>query len=310
MPYTYPPAAPTISGDNITISRFLKDPHLIARRLRELAEQRFIADVLLTGRYDAEGGSITYEQNESIYADRAPEAVAPGAEYPLTSISEGPAQVAKTVKWGRDTEVTDEAIARRKMDPVNKAMKKMVNQMVRTVDAVALSAIASQVTQTSDASAPWDAGTPAILRDVLRVVAQIRSLNEGYEPDIIVVDDLTWANVMSDDKIASLLKREDGLAPIYTGNFPEIAGLRFLPTPNLPVPDAAFVVDSTQLGGMADEKLGGPGYASAGGSIPGVEVKTIRDDDNDKYRLRSRRVTVPVVLEPNAAWKITGVVTP
>ncbi|VFA94767.1 hypothetical protein [Nocardia farcinica] len=307
MPYTYPPAAPSITGDNITISRFLKDPTLIARRLRTLAEQRFIADVLLTGRFDATGGSIRYETGESIYADKAPEQVAPGAEYPLTSISDGTEQVAKTAKWGRDSEITDEAIARRKMDPVNRALVKQVNQMVKTVDSIALAAIASQVTQTTAASASWSSGSATILRDVLKAVAQIRALNEGFEPDTIVVDDMTWAMVMSDDKIAQLLKREDGLAPIYTGDFPQIAGLRFLPTPNLPVTGAAIVADTTQLGGMADEKLGGPGYVSAGGSIPGVEVKTIRDDENDKYRLRSRRVTVPVVLEPRAAWKITGV---
>lgn len=307
MPYTYPPAAPSITGDNITISRFLKDPTLIARRLRTLAEQRFIADVLLTGRFDATGGSIRYETGESIYADKAPEQVAPGAEYPLTSISDGTEQVAKTAKWGRDSEITDEAIARRKMDPVNRALVKQVNQMVKTVDSIALAAIASQVTQTTAASASWSSGSATILRDVLKAVANIRALNEGFEPDTIVVDDMTWAMVMSDDKIAQLLKREDGLAPIYTGDFPQIAGLRFLPTPNLPVTGAAIVADTTQLGGMADEKLGGPGYVSAGGSIPGVEVKTIRDDDNDKYRLRSRRVTVPVVLEPRAAWKITGV---
>lgn len=307
MPYTYPPAAPTISGDNITISRFLKDPQLIARRLRTLAEQRFIADVLLTGRFDAEGGAIGYEQGESIYSDKAPEAVAPGAEYPLTKIGQGEAQLAKTVKWGRDAEITDESIARRKMDPVNRAMTKLVNQMVKTIDGVGLAVISSQVTQTIAASSVWSGSTATILRDTLKAVATIRALNEGFEPDIIVVDDMMWATVMSDDKIAQLLRREDGKAPIYTGNFPEIAGLRFLPTPNLPVANTALVVDSSQLGGMADEKLAGPGYASAGGSIPGVEVKSIRDEDNDKYRLRSRRVTVPVVVEPKAAIKITGV---
>lgn len=307
MPYTYPPAAPSISGDNITISRFLKDPTLIARRLRALAEQRFIADVLLTGRFDANGGALEYEQNESMYSDRAPEAVAPGAEYPLTSLSEGTAQVARTVKWGRDSEITDESIARRKMDPVNRALIKQVNQMVKTIDGVALAVIASQVTQSTAATAAWSSGTAAILRDVLKAVANIRALNEGFEPDTIVVDDMTWAMVMSDEKVAALLKREDGLAPIYSGNFPVIAGLRFLPTPNLPTAGQALIVDTAQLGGMADEKLGGPGYVSAGGSIPGVEVKTLRDDDNDKYRLRSRRVTVPVVVEPKAAWKITGV---
>ncbi|WP_063017186.1 MULTISPECIES: phage major capsid protein [Nocardia] len=307
MPYTYPPAAPTISGDNVTISRFLKDPTLVARRLRTLAEQRFIADVLLTARYDAPGGAVEYEQGESMYSDRAPEAVAPGAEYPLTSLSEGTAQVAKTVKWGRDSEITDESIARRKMDPVNRALIKQVNQMVKTIDSVALAAIASQVTQSTAAAASWSGGSAAIVRDVLKAVANIRALNEGFEPDTIVVDDLTWAIVMSDDKVANLLKREDGLAPIYTGNFPVIAGLRFLPTPNLPTAGQALIVDTSQLGGMADEKLAGPGYVSAGGSIPGVEVKTIREEKNDKYLLRSRRVTVPIVVEPKAAWKITGI---
>jgi hypothetical protein len=50
MPYTYPPAAPTLSGDVETISRFLNSPTLVARRLRTLAEQRYIADTLLSGR--------------------------------------------------------------------------------------------------------------------------------------------------------------------------------------------------------------------------------------------------------------------
>lgn len=307
MPYTYPPAAPAISGDNLTISRFLKDPALIARRLRTLAEQRFISDVLLTGRYDATGGAVRYETGETIYSDRAPEQVAPGGEYPLTSISTGTEQVAKTAKWGRDSLVTDESVARRKMDPVNKALLKQTNMMVKTVDSTSLAVIASQVTQTIAATAVWSSGSATILRDLLKAVATIRALNEGFEPNIVAVDDMTWAMAMSDDKIAALLKREDGSSPVYTGDFPIIGGLRFLPTPNLPVTTSAWVVDSTQLGGMADEKLAGPGYVSAGGSIPGVEVKTIRDDENDQYRLRSRRVTVPIVTEPNAAIEITGV---
>ncbi|WP_378735512.1 hypothetical protein [Nocardia brasiliensis] len=308
MPITYPPAAPTLSGDLLSISRFLKDPTLIARRLRTLAEQRFIADVLLTGRYPAEGGSVTYETGESIYADRAPEAVAPGAEYPLTTAGTGTAQIAKTVKWGRDIEITDESVSRLKLDPVNRAMVKLVNQMVKTVDGVALAAIASQVTQTTAVTTAWSAASGAtIVRDILRAVANIRALNEGYEADTVVVDDITFANIMSDTQVSTLLSRENGLAPIYTGNLPEIAGLRILPTPNIPVPGTAFVLDSTQLGGMADENLAGPGYVSAGGTTPGVQAKTIREEKNDLYRLRARRVTVPIVQEPRAAWKLTNV---
>ena len=42
------------------------------------------------------------------------------------------------------------------------------------------------------------------------------------------------------------------------------------------------------------------------GGPAGVESKVIRDEDNDQWKLRVRRVTVPVVLEPAAAWKIAG----
>ena len=84
----------------------------------------------------------------------------------------------------------------------------------------------------------------------------------------------------------------------------QIAGLTFVATPNLPTAGVALIADTAALGGMADENIGGPGYVSAGAF---GQVKTIREDKNDKWRIRARRITVPIVLEPKAAWKITGV---
>lgn len=303
MPYTYPPAAPTITGDVEQISRFLNSPTLVARRLRTLLEQRFIGDVLLSSRAPVEGGAILYEQNETIFTDRAVEAVAPGSEYPVTTVSTGPAQIAKVIKWGQDTFVTDEAVRRQRFAPVDRALLKLVNTLVKQADSVSLSLIASSVSQTISAAATWStAGSATILRDVMRARAQIASLNQGYSPDTLVVDDVTFAYVASDPTIVQALRREDGASPVYTGAFPIIAGLRVLPTPNLPAA-GAWVLDSTMLGGIANEALGG-GYVDAGN---GVESKTMRDDDNDQWRLRARRVFVPYVNEPNAAVKITGI---
>jgi hypothetical protein len=94
--------------------------------------------------------------------------------------------------------------------------------------------------------------------------------------------------------------------PALTGEFPTILGMRWLASPNA-ISGTVLVLDSTQLGGMADEKLGGPGYVSAAGpQTAPVEVKTIRDDEKDQYRLRARRVTVPVVDEPAAGYKLTS----
>ena len=311
MPYTYPPAAPTLSGDVLSINRFLSNPTLVARRLRTLAEQRFISDALLTQRIQAQGGSVLYETGESIYTDTAPSGVAPGSEYPRTTVGHGTASLAKTTKWGSDVEVTDEAISRQLINPVERAFEKLVNHMVKTVDSVAMSALNSAVTQTTECLEPWTGagGTPQILRDVVRAKANIAALNQGFEPDTLVVDDATYANFLSDTAIAGLLPRETGSTPVQTGSWLTVAGLRVLVSPHVQgggtTNAIALVVDSRALGGMADESLGGPGYVSANGV--GVQAKTIRQDEADKWLLRARRVTVPIVLEPAAAWKITGV---
>ncbi len=311
MSVMYPPVAPSVSGDAVTISRFLNNPTLIARRLRTLAEQRFIADVLLTGRVATTSGSVLYETGESIYSDRAPQPVQPGAEYPLTPISTGDASMAKTVNWGNDAEVTDAAIARQLFNPVDKALTKLVNQTVKTVDGVAMAAVHSAVTQNTAAIASWagTGSTPQVLRDIARAQGKIKALNQGYDPDLLIVDDATFANLVSDTAVAALLRRENASNPIYTGVFPVISGLTVLPSPNITSAGTssayALIVDSRALGSMVDEDLGGPGYVSAGGV--GIQAKTIRQDETDKWRLRCRRVTVPIVQEPAAAWKITGV---
>ncbi|MCA1570781.1 MAG: hypothetical protein LC798_10790 [Chloroflexi bacterium] len=307
MPITYPPAAPTITGDNITISRFLNNPTLVARRLRTLLDQRYIADALLTGRFTASGGSLQYETGESIFAADNPRAVSPGGEYPLTTVGQGVAALAKTVKWGQDTEVTDESISRQQMDPVNRALLKLANQNVKYVDSVALAAIASAVTATQAATAAWATATAQqMLTDVLQARASILALNQGYDPDTVVVDDVRYARALAAFVAAGFVSRENnGANPALTGTFPVVAGMRWLSSPNLPTANTVLVLDSQQLGGMADENLGGPGYVNAGGV--GVQAKTMRVDAEDLWRLRCRRVTVPVVVEPAAGRTITGV---
>jgi hypothetical protein len=309
MPYTYPPAAPTLSGDVLSINRFLQNPTLVARRLRTLAEQRFISDSILSQRIPAPGGSVLYETGEDIYTDTAPLGVAPGAEYPRTSVSHGTASLAKTTKWGSDVEVTDEAISRQLINPVERAFEKLVNHMVKTVDGVAMSAVNSAVTQTTAASASWSSSSAVILRDVLLAKARVAKLNQGFDPDTLVVDDETYAHFLSDSTISNLWPRETSATPVQSGSWPLIAGLRVLVSPHVQGGGTsnaiAMVLDSRALGGMADENLSGPGYVSTNGV--GVQAKTIRQDEADKWLLRCRRITVPIVLEPAAAWKITGV---
>lgn len=303
MPNAFPPASPTISGDYLTVSRFLNTPTLVARRMRTLAEQRLVATTILTGREAVSGGAISFEQNEGLYADRPVEAVSPGGEYPLTTISTGPAQLAKTVKWGQDTLVTDESAKRQAMSAVDKALLKLINSAAKNVDTVALAAIASSVTQTQAAAAAWSAASGTqILRDILTAKAAIRALNQGYEPDTLIVNDASWAYLASDQVLINAIARETQSNAVVTGNFELIAGLRIVSTPNLPA-TGAWIVDSAQLGGIAVEDLGG-NYDKVDGIL---ESKSIRDDDNDQWRLRARATCVPYITEPNATIRITGI---
>jgi hypothetical protein len=304
--YAYPAPAPSISGDIETISRFLNSPTQLNRRLRTLAEQRYIADTLLSQRFQVQGGAVVYETGESIFTGDNPAAVNPGSEYALTTLSTGTASVANTVKWGQAAIITDESIARNNFQPVSRAMTKLVNSNVKYVDSVALSAVNTAVTQSTAAAAGWASATATnILSDVAKAKANILALNQGYDPDTVVLDDLHWAYAFAAFTAGGFLPREtDSANPLVTGSFPVIDGMRWLPTPNVSSSSTVIVADSKMLGGMADENLGGPGYDGQGAL--GVQGKAIREEQMDQYRLQMRRVTVPIVQEPAAAWKITS----
>jgi hypothetical protein len=302
MPGTYPAAPPTISGDLVTISRFLANPAALQRRLRNFRDLRFVADQLLTQRFRSQGGAVLFEQSEPFVTDRPVEAVGAGSEYPYANLPTGTAAIAAIQKWGQKVLLTDEEISRNQYggSAVDRGLRKVVNSVIKQVDAITMSAITSAVTQTIAVVAAWDGATPVFLRDVLKAKAVIVKLNLGYMPDTLALNDTQYAFLMSDEKFTNALRRETTDNPVYTGDVERIAGLTLVVSPAITTP---IVADSTQLGGMADELDGAPGYAV---SDLAVQVKSIRKDDTDSWDLQGRRKTVPVVQEPGAAIKITG----
>jgi hypothetical protein len=310
MPHIYPPAPPTLSGDTLTISRFLNAPALVQRRLRTLAENRFIADSLLTGRYEVSGGSILYEQTESIFTTKPPEAVNAGAEYPRSPAVPGTAAIAGVTKWGQDVPITDEHVHRYGRRAVDVSLLKVTNFLVKQVDTVGLAAISAAVTQTAAAAAAWAPGTSSQnpFYDLMKAVATIIANDQGYDPDASTMSDLSYANLLSQSTVIGALPRESSNT-VTTGGISvvqRIANLLIMPTNNLPVSSTVFVVDRSMLGGMAYERLESPEYQ--GDPANGVESWTRRDPDaNDQWLVRGRRPVVPIVQEPNSAFKITGV---
>jgi hypothetical protein len=307
MPGTYPASPPTLTGDLETISRFLQSPQQILRRLRSFTDLRFVADQVLTQRFRSQGGAVLYEQSEPFVSDRTVEAVGAGSTYPYANLPTGTAAIGAIQKWGQKTLLTDEEIARNFYAgaAVDRSLRKVVNSIIKQVDGVAMSAVFSAVTATQAVtSGTWIVpGTAAILRDILLAKAKIVALNLGYVPDTLLLNDGQYAYVMADPVITNALRRETTDNPVYAGAIEVIAKLNILVSPAV-TSGTAWIFDSKQLGGMADEVDGAPGYAI---SDLATQIKSIRKDDQDAWDLQGRRKTVPVVQEPGAGCQITGV---
>ncbi len=303
--YPMPPAAVGSDLTSIEVHHLMKTPAALRKRLQTILAQRFIADFLLAGRFTAVGGAILYETGEEIFPADSAEAIQPGGGYPRTPLTSGELAAAKTVKWGQDVPVTDEAIARLLVNPLDKALLKVANGIVRDVDSAALGVIGSAVTQTVSVTTgtngvntgAWSTDD-AIVQGIIAVHAKAEELNVGgaYNYDTVVLKPTQFAKVRGLLETGGLLPREGGNG-ILSGVVRDYMGITWARSTHVPFTDP-LLVDREQLGGMADENIGGPGYS---GGPNGIDVKTIREDATDSYLVRGRRVTVPVVTEPLAA---------
>jgi hypothetical protein len=311
MPTTYPAANPTLSGDLLTISRFLNNPTAITRRLRTFADLRFVSDQILTQRFRSSGGAVLYEMSESQLTDKLVTAVGAGSEYPYANLPTGTAALAAIVKWGQKVLLTDEEIGRTSEpgSAVDRAFSKVIASVVKQVDTVSMSAVASAITATAGTAGIWDHATVASrkpLDDILLAIQAIEDLNLGYTPDTLLVSPKAYTYLMLNEAIQNARQREVSDNPVYTGMIESVAGLKIIKSPNLVLSTTATVLDSKALGGMADEIDGAPGYSIAD---VGVQIQAIRKPGQDAWDLQGRRKTVPVVQEPGAGYEISGVVS-
>src|SRR4051794_39687055 len=222
----FPATIPTLSGDVITINRLLSSPALVQRRLRELSDRKFIADLLLTGTVEATGGAVAYEVSESIETDRDPSSVSPGGEYERALSTTGAAQIAAVTKYGQDVPIVDESIGRYKMNYVERSMKKSINRTSRFVDTLALAAVASAVTQTQGAVATWSSASADPFRDIMLADSIVDDLAEGYETDAVFVTSTLYAYLVSNQKVIAGLRRESSNTVTETGEVLAIANKR------------------------------------------------------------------------------------
>lgn len=301
--YTYPLARPSGTLTAAQIHAILANPRIIGRRMADLTDQKFIADFLLQGRFQAAGGGVFYRSNEGFGVTGAA-GVNPGSEYPKIIVDEGDITAAATTKTGISTVITDEKIAREGQTVLDNGLQRLANSVIQQVDTVAMAVVTSKITDEVASAANWTT-TKTIIAGALKARANRDALKRGINLDTVLLNGDDYATVMSIFLDSGLLPKDTvGANAILTGEIPaNLLGFTWVTSPQFSGSNP-LAIDREQLGGMADEDLGGPGWVRAGET--GVEVKAVRKDDTDSYEPIARRSTVPIVVEPKAGVAITG----
>lgn len=302
----YPIPASTLTNVSVAQAQaFLQSPTQIARRFAEiLADHNFLSHYLLRTPYKMLGGAASYVPDESISTGAKAETIAPGGEYPMTPLPQDVAVLVAALKKGLGTEIPDEQVGRLQQDPIEKAIQQLAFDIVSQFDAAAIGAIVSMVSQTVAGSA-WSAGA-AIVGDVEVAKATIKSKGKGYRATSVVLTDLQWAK--ASPLLLPLLPREQG-NPILAGAVPNILGLDWVTSSDLPANWTPLVVDANNLGGIGHEDIPSPEYVAlssiAAQNRSNVEVARFRER-KDATLIQIRKADVPIVTSPLAAAKITG----
>jgi hypothetical protein len=292
-----PPRPATLDAEGVrTISRYLNNPTLITRRLRQITDRQFVGDRILRGRVVAAGGMVEYETGESIFPRDAPEEIEPGGEYPMTTIPVGTAVIEAVKKTGLATEVTLESVKRRGTNPVERAELKLANGVVKNFDDRTMSKIAAAQPQMNTlAGTSWATATDtAILRMILNAVATVIDLREGYRPTALLLDNFKYALLASSEKLLTLIDRETD-------------DLEFIRSPSGTAVTDPIVFDPDQLGSIVQEDFGTANAANNGvEALSEYHVLTSPTGGAEKWTLGAKRVALPIVQEPKSACRITG----
>lgn len=139
-PVAHPLAAPTFSGNVITIDTMLQQPTRITAFLQDITLQRFLLDRIFSSDGGVTGGAVVFDlltENE-IYLDRDVEPVAPGSEFPIVTSSRRAPRVAEVEKFGGKYFFTDEARDRNDQSAFRNENIKLGNTIVRKLNARAV----------------------------------------------------------------------------------------------------------------------------------------------------------------------------
>ena len=294
-PVAHPLAAPTISGDMISIDMMLQQPTRITAFLQDITLQRFIIDRIFSSTGGVSGGAVVYDQaiENELYLDRDVERVAPGAEFPIVSSQRGAPKVAEVEEYGGKYFFTDEARDRNDQAAFRNENVKLGNTIVRKLNSQAVAVLEAAIAANSGNSTfvgnDWSAGipngsnptapalTPGADLAKANLLADVRELGIRYNILLLSPVQLNEMRLFYGASLNQMLE-DNGFDEVYASN--RIAT------------GTAYAVAEGQLGEMRLEQP--------------LATETWREQGTQRTWVQSSVRPVMFVTNPFAVMKITG----
>lgn len=294
-PVAHPLAAPTISGDLITIDTMLQQPTRITAFLMDLTLQRFIIDRIFTSEGGVSGGAVVYDQaiENELYLDRDVERVAPGAEFPIVSSQRRAPKIAEVEKYGGKYFFTDEARDRNDQAAFRNENVKLANTVVRKLNSQAVAvleaAIAGNGGNSTFVGNDWSAAipngsnptapalTPGADLAKANLLADQRELGIQYNILLLNPVNLNEMRLFYGSSLSKMLE-DNGFDEAYASNRVTVG--------------TAYAVAEGQLGEMRLEQP--------------LATETWREQGTQRTWVQSSVRPVMFVTNPFAVMKITG----
>ena len=289
---TYPPASPSVTGDKVTVSRWLKSPTLQFKTFERLTGQQFIADFIFR-QGQANGGAVIFDKllEANLYPTGEPAEVAPGTSFPLVNVDDPDPKVALAVERGYAFLTTYVAERRNTMSVIQKGARRLGNGMVRDHNAVAVNAFFSDSDIPSGpAETDWDASTgKGMIADIRSAISEIKNGDLGYTVDTALIHPDVELLLLNDEWITEHLPRENaGVNPLLSNELAGLAGIKNWVVSHRVPADKVGITSKGAVGSINIEE--------------GLWSKTIDDPVNRRHITQAGRSDVPVIDEPLAAF--------
>lgn len=294
MTSPYPPGSPTLSGNNLTVDLFLKQPAYVQKAIEDLTNERFIADYIFAEGPPAPSGSVLYDQVTAamLYAERDIQEIEPASEFPLLTFPGAQPLVANVKKWGGAFFVTDEQRSRNRFDVLARNLRMTTNTIVRKMDTVAVAALNAAPVLTQGASGDWSTAATDIISDIQTAKNAIVSQDMGYEADTVLLNPAQALDIRKDADIRSVLPRENTARnPLFSDDLNGLLGLNWIES-NRVTAGTVWLLQRQIVGSRSDEQP--------------LTSEPIPDRRKQVTFVQAWRKVVPYVTDPKAAIKITG----